>query len=334
MKKTALLFLLVAVAALAAPAELGYLPPLGGGVAEVMHSPNYPDVLWENPYSYGDLVNGLTSSGSYHSQDDFTLAADATIEGFEVWCVFTSGPGSAYQLTLFADSGGAPGSQLWTGTPDTVVNTDTGDDQWGYDLYHSDISLAPADYFSGTAGTTYWIEFYYTGGTYYWLCESGGNMYQSGSNTGYDAFFRVNGTAGGDSTPPEVSGMVPGDGDTGVDPGSDIVFHCTDDSSGINTSTIDFDVEDTTMSSGIVVTVSGSNGAISGTLDIDDTDPNDVVCTFTPDADLPPDEITCTVAGTLEDNAGNDMGVDEVWSFQVTGFAVEDSSWGEIKTLE
>ncbi|MBD3373367.1 MAG: hypothetical protein GF403_11715, partial [Candidatus Coatesbacteria bacterium] len=182
MKKTALLVLLVVVVALAAPAELGYLPPLDGVAASVMYSPNYPAVLWENPYSYGDLLNGLNSSGSYHCQDDFTLAAGATIEGFEAWCAFASGPGSAYQLTLFADSGGAPGSQLWQAAPDTVVNTDTGDDKWGLDLYHSDISLAPADYFSATAGTTYWIEFYYTSGTYYWLCAADGNMHQNGGD--------------------------------------------------------------------------------------------------------------------------------------------------------
>ena len=332
MKKIALLCLILLTAVLASPAELGYLTPQGVQAVSAYYAPASRAVLWENVYAFGDLSNGLNSSGSYSSQDDFTLAADSIIQGFENWCIFACTVGSNYTLTIYSDSSGAPGTELWTATPESVVNTDTGDDNWGYDIYHSDITLASADYFSASAGT-YWMEFYYNEMSWYWLCADGGNMYQNGADTGYDAFFRINGT-GGDDTPPEVSGMSPADGATGVDPGAEIVFHCTDDSSGIDTSTIDFTTEDTTLGSGFAITVSSSNGTIAGTLDIDDSDANDVVCTFTPDDDLPADEITCTVAGTLEDNSGNDMGSDEIWSFYVEGYAVEDVSWGEIKSLQ
>ncbi len=137
----------------------------------------------------------------------------------------------------------------------------------------------------------------------------------------------------GDTIPPEVTGQDPADGAVDVPVDSDIVFHATDDNSGIDTATIDFTAEDTTLSGGALTMVSPL-ADISGTLDVDDTDPLDVICTFTADADLPADTITCTVAGTLADNAGNTMGSDEVWSFDTVGADVEPASWGQIKSLD
>jgi hypothetical protein len=135
-----------------------------------------------------------------------------------------------------------------------------------------------------------------------------------------------------DDVPPAVGDVSPADGAVDVPLDSDIVFHATDDDSGIDTATIDFTAEDTTLSGGALTMVSPL-AEISGTLDVDDTDPLDVICTFTADADLPMDTITCTVAGSLADNAGNTMGSDYVWSFDTLGSNVEPASWGQIKSL-
>ncbi|MCD4733594.1 Ig-like domain-containing protein [bacterium] len=148
----------------------------------------------------------------------------------------------------------------------------------------------------------------------------------------------------GDFTVPEVSGQVPANGATGVAVNSDIVFHVTDDMIGVDTSTISFSVEDSAKaaSSNMVslentstssqVTIEHTS-AITGTLVTDDTDPNDVICTFTPDSDLPADTIICTIAAGLADDAGNATGADIVWSFDTVGSSVEETTWGQIKAL-
>jgi len=67
---------------------------------------------------------------------------------------------------------------------------------------------------------------------------------------------------------------------------------------------------------------------------IDDTGTNDVVCTFTPDADLPyEDTITCTVDGALADLEANEMGDDFVWTFDTEEEPpnVTHTTWGTIK---
>ncbi len=148
----------------------------------------------------------------------------------------------------------------------------------------------------------------------------------------------------GDFVIPEVSGQLPADGATGVAVTSDIVFHVTDDMIGVDTSTISFSVEDGAKAAsstnsltniGNTATISlssrGSTGAITGTLVTDDTDPNDVICTFTPDSNLPPDTITCTIAAGLADDAGNETAADIVWSFDTAGSAIEETTWGQIK---
>jgi hypothetical protein len=142
--------------------------------------------------------------------------------------------------------------------------------------------------------------------------------------------------------PPYVDGMDPDDGDTGVPVDTDIVFHCIDDLSPVDTDTIDFTVEDTSRRSGgralgsnSALAVSRVNprptGEISGTLDIDDTDRMDVVCTFTPDEDLPVDLIICTVAAGLADSKGNEMEDDFVWTFTTGNYDVLETTWGAIK---
>ncbi|UCE26249.1 MAG: Ig-like domain-containing protein [Candidatus Coatesbacteria bacterium] len=123
-----------------------------------------------------------------------------------------------------------------------------------------------------------------------------------------------------DFDPPYVDEQDPADGETGVDPAADIIFHCKDGDYGVDSDTIEFTADD------------GTKADIPGTLDVDDTDPNDVLCTFSPHSDLPAGAtITCTVDGELADGLGNEMGEDEVWTFTVTGSSVGEASLGEIK---
>ncbi|HUT99240.1 MAG TPA: Ig-like domain-containing protein, partial [bacterium] len=142
--------------------------------------------------------------------------------------------------------------------------------------------------------------------------------------------------------PPYVTSMDPDDGDTGVPVDTDIVFHCVHDIHPVDTDTIVFTVEDTSRRSGGRALGSDSTlavgradprptGEISGTLGIDATDPKDVLCTFTPDEDLPVDLIRCTVAAGLADNHGHEMPDDFVWTFTTGNYSVEDTTWGAIK---
>jgi hypothetical protein len=143
-----------------------------------------------------------------------------------------------------------------------------------------------------------------------------------------------------DYDPPFVSGMEPGDGDVGVPYDSTILFHCKDSVSGVDTTTIDFTARSITLDAG---SASVSNrpvlrvepdraGIIPGTLDIDDANPLDVVCTFTPDADLPPDAtIICVVDDKLADLQGNQMSDNFIWTFTTGNYGVEEKSWGAVK---
>ncbi len=167
--------------------------------------------------------------------------------------------------------------------------------------------------------------------------------FDSGSWSDYDTFgamlIRVyvdDDLSEPDTTPPFVADMEPTDGESDVPIDTEIVFHCGDDESGVDTATIDFTVEDTSLSSNDrAIGIGGSpNGDISGDLDIDDADLLDVVCTFTPDDDLPyEDTLTCTVDGALADLEANEMGDDFVWTFDTEEEPpnVVTTTWGTIK---
>ncbi len=145
---------------------------------------------------------------------------------------------------------------------------------------------------------------------------------------------------GEDYLPPEVTDTDPEDGAEDVPVGMIITFHVVDDISGVDVATIELTVEDTSLNIhgfALALGVGGPSpaGPISGELHIDDTDPLDVVCTFTPDSDLPyADTITCTVPAGLADMFGNETHGDFVWDFTTEANpGVKNSTWGEIKAL-
>jgi hypothetical protein len=141
-----------------------------------------------------------------------------------------------------------------------------------------------------------------------------------------------------DTDPPYVDEIYPEDGDPAPDERI-IIFHCKDTESPVDLDTIDFTAEDDTLGetghvdSGPTLHVPYESCRIlDGDLDVDDTDPRDVVCTFVPEGDLPEfDHITCTVAAGLADIYGNEMADDFVWEFWVD---VKETSWGEVKAQE
>jgi hypothetical protein len=167
-------------------------------------------------------------------------------------------------------------------------------------------------------------------GLWYWSvrCEEPllGNTRMAESAWTFNLIEEIDGTA------PQVTGQHPADGDTDVPAGWDLVFHATDDMSGVDTSTIVFTCQDSSRSEGgAALRAGGPNGLIPGVLTIDDADPLNVVCTFNPDEPLPADTITCTVAAGLADEAGNATDSDITWSFKVHGADVTETTWGSIK---
>jgi len=133
---------------------------------------------------------------------------------------------------------------------------------------------------------------------------------------------------------PYVYGMDPDDGEADVWRGSEIVFHCKDDHSKIDRSTVSFTAYDSSLGNSRAAGLdSETNGIIPGQFYFSDiSDPKDVLCTFDPDGPLPVDRITCIVDGKLADEWGTEMGLDFIWSFTTEGYqSVEEASWGQIK---
>ncbi len=337
-KLTVLLMLLVAVSfasdvisaldldADAETTDTGYIAPI----------PMSKSVLWEYPYA-GTVDNGVGSHSTQQVADDFVLTNPSRLESLEWWGLYTVALGADYNLRIYDDNSGEPGTILWEVAAITATDTDTGDDFSGYDIYRTVATLDPTDYCLLEDGTTYWFSAVWFDQWFFWCNISSGSLrYTMNDGASWpglpsSVFFRLNGSE--ELAAPEVSGQVPADGATGVAVTSDIVFHVTDDAFGVDTSTIAFSVEDSAKSGEATASLTsrGSTGAITGTLVVDDTDPCDVICTFTPDSDLPPDTITCTVASGLADDYGRATTSDIVWSFDTTGSAIEETTWGQIK---
>jgi len=248
-------------------------------------------------------------------------------------------PDGTYQgcyMHTFDDDGGYPGADL---DRTNLFFTDPGSFEWidaGVGLSTSTFYIAFEQYGNYPSCDSVGVDA--VGGTHNWTGYQGA----WGSTSSYGDFMLRcywEGEPAEDYDPPEVTGMDPDDGEVDVHVDTTIVFHVVDDISGVDVTTIEFTVEDTSKdvhSFALAFSVGGPSptGVISGELDIDDTDPLDVVCTFTPDDDLPyADAITCTVAAGLADIAGNETENDIVWSFGTEDVRVRACTWGEIKAL-
>ena len=172
--------------------ESGYTPPVPGGA-----------VLFDQAYS-GLVQNVVKSTALYNSADDFILTEAGQVESIEWWSLYVSEQTGSFRLRIYANDcdsptvPGAPGDILWEVLDVSVENTDTGDDFYGYDIYHTEIILDSSDYFQAEVARVYWLSIYYNETDFYWCTLDGGNLYTAFGQTWHSfdsaGLFRLNGT--------------------------------------------------------------------------------------------------------------------------------------------
>ncbi|MCK4593284.1 hypothetical protein KAU45_02190 [bacterium] len=163
------------------------------------------DVLWEYEFFYHEDLDAVGSCEDYHAADDFQVTADATIKGFECWCVFAAGIDYDFTLTIYEDDNGHPGNSIWSAFTNDVTFTDTGyqDPHSSDPILHCDILIDADDYFVISQDINYWLEIYQEELTYFnWLVDGyyDGNLHHDTGdgfeNVFLNAFFVVNGNWG------------------------------------------------------------------------------------------------------------------------------------------
>lgn len=139
-----------------------------------------------------------------------------------------------------------------------------------------------------------------------------------------------------DETAPQAGSYDPANHEYGVPANTTIVFHVTDDLSGVDTSTLRLMVVDNGREgaggSPVVEFHPVTARIISGSLEMDGTDPNDIICTFIPDEDLPMSIITCILFAGLADQVGNVTAENIMWSFFIEG--ANDNCLPQISNLD
>lgn len=171
----------------------------GGAVFQAAPPPPDLQTLWEFPYEYELLFSGLASNGAFHTQDDFILESSGVVKGFECWFIYDGNHPQPFTASIFYDYDGRPSGRKWMADITDVTDTDTGDDLGDFDVYHTQLLLEEEDYVFIEAGTTYWLELYWTGFYYgVWLCALGGNAHQNGDEYYLSTFFRILGTPSGE----------------------------------------------------------------------------------------------------------------------------------------
>jgi hypothetical protein len=231
--------------------------------------------------------------------------------------------GSTSYITgdVLGDSGGTP---TWTSIIGGHVNVNySGYSSWGYSAdfsppvwFANGTVTHPGQYASSSSGGIC-TDTNYSGSGYCWIGDPSYGWY--GDYTPYFGHCMARLIVNNDTTPPYADTFSPADGGTGQ-PNVIIGFHVRDDDAGVNSNSIAFDA-------------ANSKGDISGTLHKDDSNPNDVVCTFTPNSDLTVgDTITCTVHSGLTDRLGNVNQSSFVWTFTVIPYTnLQPTSLGYIK---
>ncbi|OPL18418.1 MAG: hypothetical protein AVO35_06125 [Candidatus Aegiribacteria sp. MLS_C] len=195
-----LLVLILPALSLAGSDHLGFVHPSGPG-----HGGPTDAIVFDQGYSFAALVNGYQ-----HIQmaDDFILSADASIQNIRMWVIYVSTPPTSYDLAIAQDNGDSDPNTATTIWSENVpcTHVDTGDDQWGYDIWETTFEISETDvYPSLTAGVRYWLIFNFTA-TEYWLVEDpvwGSYAWTSDGSTWYrtdspstfdyaaDAFFQL-----------------------------------------------------------------------------------------------------------------------------------------------
>ncbi len=292
---------------------LGDLSPVFGGKAET-------ELLWDD-----GVDNGAYFSSSYVPYaTTFTAPADCYLVTYRFYW-YNGGNVDLDCLLYDDDGGGVPhtptGSTLFTVTGNTGTTS--------YDWFEVDVSGEGVTFSNGDIFHPGWSATYSgcgllmdtpNSGSYSCWLTLGGWYDYSNYNT---HMMRV--VVNDDFDAPYAADQNPADGASGVDVDADILFDIQDDDVGVDSSTI------TTNS---VVVTDDTKAVISGTVAVDDGDPNDVHVTFDPDSDFT-EGVTVTVTvspsgNKILDDLGNEMAEDS-WSFTVFMTGVKSASIGEIK---
>jgi hypothetical protein len=295
------------------PSLLGHLSPVFAGKGET-------ELSWDDG----------TTTGSYFSSSyspyatTFTAPADCHLVTYRFY--WYNGQNGDIDCLLYADDGGgAPhtptGSTVFTVT-DNVGTT-------SYDWFDVDVSGEGVTFSNGEIFHPGWSHSQTNGGLFMDSAVGGsyacwlwlGSWYDFSGN--FVHMMRV--VVNDDFDPPYAADQDPADGATGVPVDADILFDIQDDDVGVDSSTID---------AASVEVTDDTKATITGTITVDDSNPNDVHVTFDPDSDfVEGSTVTVTVSpggGEITDLLGNGMAEDS-WSFDVWYAAVESASLGEIK---
>ena len=172
MKITALIVVLLAGLALAAPApnsQLGHL-----NQEQVPVGVSLVDVICSQPFVYANLQNGLGFSqpNAWMLADDFNYPVDGYIDNIEIWAIYASANCTGFNIQLRSDGGAGPGAIIESYTSGTPYHENTGLSQWGYGLWYTE--FAPSANITFTGGTKYWLAMQSTGGAgaHYWLATN------------------------------------------------------------------------------------------------------------------------------------------------------------------
>ena len=121
------------------------------------------DTLWAYEFLYSEDLDAVGSCEDYHSTDDFQVG-DATLKGFECWCVYSvGGPVYSFLLTIYENNNGHPGNTNWSAHVTNVTFTDTGYEDPhipGAPIFHCEMLLDEQDYLYLPEYETYWSEIY------------------------------------------------------------------------------------------------------------------------------------------------------------------------------
>ncbi len=148
--------------------------------------PLNPEGLVNNPFEYTDLIGRMDcySGNGWFSANDFEATTAGVITQTTIWVIQSVAP-SSVDLHFYDGGSGGPGSLVGIASGSAAL-TDTGYDNWGYDLYQCVITL-DSDY--AISAGYHWVTIDPMGGYYHWLASAhdgtwGSEAYYSGNGGG------------------------------------------------------------------------------------------------------------------------------------------------------
>ncbi len=320
-------FLVLLVFALCIPAlarEIEISHADAGGLSILSHfSPVFAgkgetELLWDD----GTSVSSYFQNGYVPYATTFTAPADCHLVRYRYY--WYNGGNVDVDGLLFADDGSntPTGSTLFTVTGNSGTTS--------YDWFEVDVSGEGVTYNNGDIFHPGWtwaaagswgvmLDSAVSGSYACWLTLSS-NWYDYSGN--YVHMMRV--VVNDDMDGPYASDQDPANGAVSVPVDADILFDIQDDDVGVDSGTIN--------ANSVIVEEDGS--PISGTISVDDGDPNDVHVTFDPDSDFGEGvsiSVTVSPSGNeIMDDLGNVMAEDS-WSFETWYDGIESTSLGTIK---